>query len=115
MVLGDASPWHPLDLPFDEMNDIEGVPRDRDARPALQEVLALRAERMSTVSSFISALTDDQLASSTDPVPEPGFPESISFTVREALMVILDEEWWHRRFAERDLDTLSRVDAIKGT
>jgi hypothetical protein len=30
-----------------------------------------------------------------------------SFPVREVLMVILDEEWWHRQFAERDLAALA--------
>ena len=111
VILGDPSPWHPLDLPFDEMPDIAGIPRDRDARPSLQDVLALRAERMSTVSAFIDTLTDEQLAGSTEPVPGPGFPESESFPVRDALMVVLNEEWWHRRFAERDLAILSELDA----
>lgn len=113
VILGDPSPWHPLDLPFDEMPDIDGIPRDRDVRPSLRDVLALRAERMSTVSTFIGRLTDEQLASSTAPVLEPGFPESESFPVREALMVVLNEEWWHWRFAERDLATLSGRDAAK--
>jgi hypothetical protein len=27
----DPSPWHPLDLPWDEMPDTPGVPRDRAA------------------------------------------------------------------------------------
>lgn len=110
VILGDPSPWHPLDLPFDEMPDIEGIPRDRDVRPALAEVLALRAERMAGVASFIDSLTDEQLVGSTDPVPGPGFPESKSYPVREALLVILNEEWWHRRFAERDLAILSGTD-----
>jgi hypothetical protein len=41
-ILGDPSPWHPLDLPWNEMPDTPGVPRDRDARPALEAVLELR-------------------------------------------------------------------------
>jgi hypothetical protein len=28
-ILGDPSPWDPLDLPWDEMRDTPGVPRDR--------------------------------------------------------------------------------------
>ncbi|HEU4948898.1 MAG TPA: DinB family protein, partial [Kribbella sp.] len=28
-ILGDPSPWDPLDLPWDEMPDIPGIPRDR--------------------------------------------------------------------------------------
>jgi hypothetical protein len=47
-ILGKPSPWHPLDLPHDEMPDVPGVPRDRTARPTLDEVLALRADRIAT-------------------------------------------------------------------
>jgi hypothetical protein len=49
-ILGEPSPWHPLDLPHDEMPDEPSVPRDRDARPSLDEVLALRADRVATIS-----------------------------------------------------------------
>jgi hypothetical protein len=38
-----------LDLPWDEMPDTPGVPRDRDARPSLDEALELRLERTATV------------------------------------------------------------------
>jgi len=34
-ILGDPAPWDPLDLPWDEMPDTPGVPRDREARPPL--------------------------------------------------------------------------------
>ena len=108
VIGGDPSPWHPLDLPFDELPDIEGVPRDRDARPSLHEVLTLRNDRMSKVAQVIRDLTDEQLADSTAPVPDPGWPPSQSFVVRNVLMIIINEEWWHRRFAERDLATLTR-------
>ena len=37
-LLGEPSPWDPLDLPHDEMPDQPSVPRDRDARPSLDEV-----------------------------------------------------------------------------
>src|SRR5205814_124539 len=42
VILGDPAPWHPLDLPWDEMPDTPGVPRDRDARPSLDVLLQLR-------------------------------------------------------------------------
>ncbi|HTK16403.1 MAG TPA: DinB family protein [Acidimicrobiia bacterium] len=108
VMLGNPSPWHPLDLPWDELPDTEGIPRDRDARPSLQEVLALRNDRMSKVAQVIGALTDEQLAGSTAPVPDPGWPRSKSYPVREVLMTIINEEWWHRQFAERDLATLTQ-------
>ncbi len=106
VLLGDPSPWDPLDLPFDEMGDIPEVPWDREARPTLEEVLALRAERMATVARVLAALTDERLASSSEPVTEPGYPESRSYPVSRALLAILSEEWWHRQYAERDLAVL---------
>ena len=75
-LLGEPSPWDPLDLPHDEMPDEPGVPRDRAARPSLDEVLALRADRMATVRRVIADLTDERLAGMTEPVSEPGYPES---------------------------------------
>ena len=106
VILGDPKPWDALDLPFDEMPDIPGVPRDRDARPSLDEVLALRKDRMATVRQVIDDLTDDKLDGHTEPVTEPGWPRSISYPVRECLLCILNEEWQHRLYAERDLDAL---------
>jgi hypothetical protein len=105
-ILGEPSPWDPLDLPHDDMPDEPSVPRDRDARPALDEVLVLRADRMATVRQVIADLTDEKLAGMTEPVKEPGYPESTSFAVRRCLQAILNEEWEHRLYAERDLDVL---------
>ena len=108
-ILGDPSPWHPLDLPWDQMRDTPGIPRDRDARPTLHEVLALRADRMASVRRYVEGLTDEQLAGSTEPVPGPGWPPPESFPIKEVLRIILNEEWWHHQFAERDLEALIRA------
>ena len=71
-------------------------------------MLALRADRMATVRQVIAELTDEQLAGMTEPVPEPGYPEPESFAVRRCLRAILNEEWEHRLYAERDLAVLER-------
>ncbi len=105
-ILGDPSPWDPLGLPWDEMPDTPGVPRDRDARPSLDVVLELRRDRMSTVRRVIEGLTDASLDGHTEPVEGPGWPRPRSYPVRECLLVILNEEWEHRLYAERDLDAL---------
>ena len=89
------------------MSDRPCVPRDRAARPSLDEVLALRADRMATVRQVIAGLTDATLAGMTEPVTEPGYPEPESFPVRRCLQAILIEEWEHRLYAERDLDLLT--------
>ena len=105
-LLGDPSPWDPLDLPHDEMPDEPSVPRDREARPSLEDVLALRADRMATVRGVLADLTDEGLDGVTEPVLAPGYPESESFAVRRCLRAIINEEWHHRLYAERDLDAL---------
>jgi len=105
-ILGVPSPWDPLDLPHDEMPDEPSVPRDPGARPSLDEVLALRADRMATVRQVLAGLTDEKLAGMTEPVMEPGYPEPGGFAVRRCLQAILNEEWEHRLYAERDFDAL---------
>jgi hypothetical protein len=105
-ILGDPAPWDPLDLPWDEMPDTPGTPRDRDARPSLDVVLELRHDRMSTVRNLLDGLTDESLARQTEPVEGPGWPPARSYPVRECLSTVLNEEWEHRLFAERDLDVL---------
>jgi uncharacterized damage-inducible protein DinB len=106
VILGDPKPWDALDLPFDQMPDIPGVPRDRGARPSLDEVLSLRKDRMATVRQVIDDLTDETLDGHTEPVTEPGWPRSVSYPVRECLLCVLNEEWQHRLYAERDFDAL---------
>jgi hypothetical protein len=107
-LLGDPSPWHPLDLPHDEMADQPSVPRDHDARPSLDEVLELRADRQAVVRRVIEDLTDEQLGASTTAVAEPGYPESVSFSVQRCVGCIVNEEFWHRTYAERDLAVLEQ-------
>jgi uncharacterized damage-inducible protein DinB len=106
-VLGEPSPWHPLSLPWDEMRPRPGVPHDRDARPSLDDALALRHDAMATVRRVVDGLTDARLDETTPPLAGPGWPdEGATFTVRECLLVVLNEELWHRVFAERDLAAL---------
>ena len=102
----DPAPWHPLSLPPEEGGDTEVIPCDRTARPSLDEALAYRHDRMAAVRRFVDALTDERLAAHTEPVDAPGGPPPRSYPVAQALQVILDEEWWHRQFALRDLAVL---------
>jgi DinB superfamily len=113
-ILGDRSPWDPLDLPWDEMPDTPGVPSDRAARPSLDAVLEVRRDRMSTVRQVIESLTGVSLDGHTEPVEGPGWPESRSYPVRECLLCILNEEWEHRLYAERDLDALEARSTWRG-
>lgn len=106
--LGDPAPWSPLDLPHDDMADIPEVPRDREVRPTLDEVLALRRDRMGTMRRVVEELTEEQLAGRTRPVTEQGYPEPNAFRVSEVLAIVVKEEWQHLRYATRDLAVLEQ-------
>ena len=107
MVLGNASPWQPLDLPWDEASGWDGVPWDREARPSLDEVLTLRCGRQAMVRDVLASLTDEQLAADVTRT-EPGWPQLEKFPVKKCLRIVLNEEWEHRLYAERDLTALEK-------
>ncbi len=107
-ILGLPLPYSPLGLPHDEMEPDPSLPNEPDARPSLDEVLALRADRMRTVHDVIATLTDDVLGGDTDPVPPPGYPPAGSYPVRRCLRAIVNEEWLHRLYAKRDLAVLEQ-------
>jgi hypothetical protein len=103
-VLGHPAPYHRLGLAHTELAaGTPAVPHAPDARPSLQEILAVRRDRMSTVAGVLMELTDERLEEMTQPVLEPGYPASESFRVRRCLGSVVNEEWLHREFAERDL------------
>lgn len=108
-VRGTPSPWHPLDLPWDEAPGWDGIPWDREARPSLDEVLALRQERQAMVREVLESLTAEQLAGTVSR-PGPGWPVLTDLPLRECLLIVLNEEWEHRLYAERDLALLQRAD-----
>src|SRR5699024_7791761 len=94
-----------LDLPWDEAPGWEGVPWDRDARPTLEEVLEVRARRQAQARDVVAALTPQELertVASATPVAQ----DRNGVTVQHALRVVLNEEWEHRLYAERDLAIL---------
>ncbi len=107
MILGNTSPWHQLDLPWDEAPGWDGIPWDREARPSLDEVLTVRRERQAMVRRVMESLTDEQLAADVTRT-ERGWPQVENFPFKECLRIVLNEEWEHRLYAERDLPSLER-------
>ncbi len=105
-LLGRSDPYTALDLPGTELQPEPGVPNDADARPSLDEVLKLRAERMAIMRDTMAGLTDDVLAVETDPIPAPGYPAAGTYPVARCLKTVINEEWLHRLFAARDLAQL---------
>lgn len=109
MILGVESPWHPLDLPWDEAPGWEGIPWDRTARPSVDDVLAVRHERHEMIRGVLESLTSEQLASEVS-ATGPGWPKLEAFPLKQCLCIVLNEEWEHRGYAERDLALVERSD-----
>ena len=67
----------------------------------------MRHERQAMVRDVMASLTDGQLTAELTRT-EPGWPQLEDFPLAECLRVVLNEEWEHRRFAERDLTALAK-------
>jgi hypothetical protein len=106
MVHGEPRPFHPWGLAGSFLTDPAGLGLDYSATPSLDEVLAVRRGRMDRVKETIAALTPDELERICVPPDDGGHP-SVPHSVLECLHVILNEEWEHSRYANRDLDVLA--------
>jgi uncharacterized damage-inducible protein DinB len=106
-LLAEEAPYDALDLRHSELPGLEGVPHDETARPSLDEVLALREERLVIVRQVLAGLTDEWLSGEVT-VTGPGYPEPGSYAVQRCLRAVVSEEWWHHRFADRDLTSLEQ-------
>jgi len=75
-------------------------------RPELHEVMALRRERRATVADVLDGLTDAGLGRPVSSAT-PFLTDATGLTVADCLRVVLNEEWEHRLYAERDLAVLA--------
>lgn len=114
VLLGDAAAYHPLGIPFEEEQSNPDLPYDRDARPTLEEILAVRRDRRDQVAAVLRDLDDERLSESTRPVEGPGWPPARAYPVRQVLGIVVNEEWEHRLFAERDLAVLEAAEPVTG-
>jgi hypothetical protein len=106
VVQGLPDPYDPLDLPFDGYERFDNpIPYERDARPPLADVLALRADRVARVRAFFDGLTQDRIESTVEFRSE-GWPFDEDFVVGHCLSTVVNEEWHHLQYAERDLAIL---------
>ena len=105
MIRGRSRPYHPWRLAGSFLTDPASLGLEYAAAPTLDEVLAVRRERMDAVKEIIAALTTEELERVCVPPDDHGHPAEPA-SVLECLHVILDEEWEHSRYANRDLEIL---------
>lgn len=105
-ILGKSSPWHSLDLPWDQMPQHPEVPWDKTSEVTLDQARALYEASAARLKTYLDGLTDDQLKELGQGSPNPNWPDERP-DVAEALRVIFNEMFWHHRFAVRDLAQLT--------
>ena len=104
-VLDEAHPYHAIALSHTEATGYDpGI--DLDASPEFDEILAVRRESQLALREFVASLADADLERVCQPKASPGHPQG-PVRLRDALRVILNEEYWHSTYAKRDLDTLT--------
>ena len=105
MVKGNAHAYHAWGLGGSWLTAPRRWGIDPEADPSLDEVLAVRRERMDEVRDVIAGAKAEDLDRNCVPPDSPGHPRK-DHTVLECLQVILKEEWQHHRYADRDLQVL---------
>lgn len=97
-VLGGT--FHPWGMPNSGSVDYGFPGLDLTAQPTYAEVLALRGERSAAFAARLETLGQDELTTEVD-VMENG-----TVTLDECVYTVLEEEFWHLRYASRDLAVL---------
>jgi hypothetical protein len=82
------------------------LPGDLEAMPSLDAILPVRAERIAVARQVMAELSDDALTG-TIRVRGPGYPRAGTYNVLRCVQTLINEEWHHRQYAERDLDVLA--------
>ena len=100
-VLGRTA-YHPMGLAGTWFDPASGG-LDYERAWTVEEILAVRAERVAEVGAWLGSADDAALdARFTSPAEMP-WPDPRERSARQCLHVILEEEWWHRRFMLRDM------------
>jgi len=92
--------FHPAGLPNTGSLEFPFPGLDLATTPSRESVLAARADRMSSVSAFLATLTADRLEEEVDILENGPHP------IRECVYTVFEEEFWHLRYARRDLAML---------
>lgn len=112
-ILDVDRPYHPFGQPFTEYGTEApaALGIDLTAAPAFAAVIEVRAGRQAMVRDYLATVTQELLDA---PVGAPAWEPGRTFTARQCLHVILEEEWLHHYFAARDLAVIESATGREG-
>jgi hypothetical protein len=97
-ILGE--PFHPIGLPNTGSLDFPWPGLDYELAPSLDDVLAIRADRATRLSDFLESVAAADLSRPADVLENGANP------LHECIFTVFEEEFWHNRYARRDLALL---------
>ena len=100
-VLGDA--FHPIGLPNKGSLEFPWPGLDYGLKPSVAEALAVRVDRAARYRDFIASVTPDDLTRPIDVLENGEHP------LLPCLHTVIEETFWHNRYAVRDLALLAAV------
>ena len=92
--------FHPTGLPNTGSLDFPWPGLERDASPSLAEALGVRTDRSTEFHDFLLRLDPAELTCSVEILENGANP------LLECIHTVFDEEFWHLRYARRDLAVL---------
>jgi DinB superfamily/Pentapeptide repeats (8 copies) len=97
-ILGES--FHPIGLPNTGSMDFPWAGLDYDLAPSVSEALAVRADRARRFRDYLETIVATDFARTID-VLENGTNQ-----LQECIYTVFEEEFWHDRYAQRDLAQL---------
>jgi hypothetical protein len=97
-VLGEG--FHPIGLPNSGSVDFPWPDLQDGLDPSFEETLAIRTDRAARFRAFLDTEPRSDFARPIDVL------ENVTNPLRECLFTVLEEEFWHLRYARRDLELL---------
>jgi hypothetical protein len=101
-ILGEG--FHPIGLPNSGSVDFPWPDLDADASPSVSDVITVRAERGARFREFLATIASTEVTRSVDVLENGANP------VQECIYTVFEEEFWHNRYAQRDLGQLEAAD-----
>ncbi len=100
-VLGES--FDPIGMPNSGSVDFPWPALDSTLTPSFEDVMAVRVDRAARFRSYLETVTADDFDVTVDVLENGPHP------VRECLFTVFEEEFWHLRYARRDLETLQHA------
>ena len=97
-ILGGG--FHPIGLPNSGSVDFPWPGLNLNLTPSVSEALAVRADRATRFRGYLATVAATDLTRPVDVLENGTNP------VRECIYTVFEEEFWHNRYALRDLAQL---------